>query len=145
MNTKTEKTLPIFDLQTHHSRVQVPTEFDMRDLARKFSVFPLKTISQNGRKRLLLAMRNPYDAQAIMDCEFRSGMDVIAVQADDKDIQWLIQTHYFGRKLSPSPSHSEHEISHDVFAQLEMTSGAQKQPDWMGPSIQPFTNEEKKD
>lgn len=136
-------TMPVFDLQTHHARVQVPTEFDLRDLSRKYSLFPLKVIIQNGLKKLLLAMRNPYDQQAILDTEFRSGMTVIPVQADEKDIQWLVQTHYFGRKLSPLPSKNEDDFTHDVFEQLEMTTGAQAQPDWMNGILQPFVDDKK--
>ena len=147
MNTglKFQSPLPHFDLQTHHHRVKVPTEFDLRDIARKYSVFPLRVISQNGRKRLLLAMQNPYDQSAILDVEFRSGLSVVAVQADQKDIQWLIQTHYFGRKLSPSPTIHDRPVSHDVFEQLEITTDAQSQPEWVTTQLRPFVKEDNKD
>jgi hypothetical protein len=120
--------MPIFDLQTHHSKVEVPWEFDLRDLAKKYSVFPLKVISMNGTRRLLLAMKNPYNHNATRDVEFRAGMPIIAVQADDKDIRWLIQTHYYGQKLSPIPSGYE-DVTHDVFAQFEIVSKIQEAPD----------------
>jgi hypothetical protein len=138
-----ENTIPMFDLQMHHDKVEVPTEFDLRDLSKKYSVFPLKVIFLNGRRRLLLAMKNPFDHQAILDVEFRAGMSVMAVQADDKDIQWLIQTHYFGRKLSPTPSQNADEFTHDVFAQFELASKVQNDPRWMSDSLKPFTKEEK--
>lgn len=132
--------IPTFDLQTHHSRVQVPTEFDLRDLAKKYSIFPLRVIMQAGRRKLLLAMRDPFNQQAVTDVRFRSGMDVVAVQADDRDIQWLMQTHYYGRRLSPTPNMFEEptSFSFDVFEQLEMTTDAQKQPDWLTPSLKAF-------
>jgi len=141
-NQRKLASIPVFDLQTHHQKVQVPTEFDLRDLSRKYHIFPLKVISQNGRKRLLLAMANPYDHQAILDAEFRAGINVIPVQADQKDIQWLVQTHYFGRKLSPEPSEMEREVTHDVFQQLEMTTDAQKRPEWVSEMLKPFTDGE---
>jgi hypothetical protein len=139
MNNKQEViTIPTFDLQSHHSKVSVPTDFDMRDLAKKYSIFPLKVILQNGRKRLLLAMRNPFDHRAVLDAEFRAGMTVIQVQADEVDIQWLVQTHYYGRKLSPVPSTADTPLSYNVFEQLEMTTDSQKQPEWINQLIQPF-------
>lgn len=136
-----EVMIPIFDLQTHHSKVQVPTEFDLRDLAKKFAVFPLKIIQMNGRRKLLLAMKNPFDQQAVQDVEFRAGLTVVPVQADNKDIQWLIHTHYFGRKLSPTPSKHHDEVTHDVFAQFELVSKIQNRPDWISESIKPFTKD----
>ena len=138
-----ENMIPVFDLQTHHNKVEVPSEFDLRDLAKKYSVFPLKVILLNGRRRLLLAMKNPYDQKATLDVEFRSGMSVLPVQADDKDVQWLIQTHYFGRKLSPTPSIHNEEITHDVFAQFEHVSKVQMDPTFISESLQPFTKEQK--
>ena len=144
MNTKQDTiTIPTFDLQAHHSKVNVPTDFDMRDLAKKYSVFPLRVITQNGRQRLLLAMRNPFDHRAVLDVEFRAGMTVIQVQADEADIQWLIQTHYYGRRLSPVPSAADRSLSFNVFEQLEMTTDSQKQPEWINHLLQPFVNENK--
>ncbi len=118
--TKSSKPIPTFDLQTHHEKVEVPKEFDLRDLAKKYSVFPLKVIQMNGRRRLLLAMRNPYDNNAILDVEFRAAMPVVSVLANEGDIQWLIHTHYYGRKIAPTPSMSDPTIVfQDVFEQLE--------------------------
>jgi hypothetical protein len=135
--------IPVFDLQTHHSKVQVPTEFDLRDLAKKFAVFPLKLIAVNGRRRLLLAMKNPRDDAAIRDVEFRAGITVMPVQADNKDIQWLIQTHYYGRKLSPLPSQDEFpEFVADVFSQVSVAAEHQENPGWVSESIKPFVNDE---
>ncbi|MDB5037844.1 MAG: hypothetical protein JWQ35_1372 [Bacteriovoracaceae bacterium] len=134
---KTEETsVPVFDLQTHHSRVEVPTDFDLRDLAKKYSVFPLKVIIMDGRRRLLLAMKNPFDQKPVLDVEFRSGMSVVPVQADEQDIVWLMQTHYFGKKLSPRPSAHTEDVTHDVFEQFEMM------PDWKSQTIKPFSKEE---
>lgn len=119
-NSKPQKPVPTFDLQSHHSKVQVPTEFDLRDLAKKYSVFPLKIVSISGRRRLLLAMRNPFDNNAILDVEFRAGTTVIPVLATEGDIQWLIHTHYYGRKITPTPSMVDPTIVYqDVFEQLE--------------------------
>lgn len=129
--SKVEIKIPVFDLQTHHSKVELPEDFDMRDLARKHHIFPLKVITQAGRKKLLLAMRNPYDDKALFDCEFRSGMTAVPVQADEMDIQWLIQTHYFGRKLSPTPRAVDENVSRDMFEQLEIATDAQNKPDWV--------------
>ncbi len=140
--TNLQNQMPVFDLQVHHSKVSVPTEFDIRDLSKKYHVFPLKVIVQNDRRKVLLAMRNPFDQVAVRDVEFRSGMSVVPVQADEKDIQWLVQVHYYGRKLSPSPSTEEREVSHDVFAQLEMTTDAQKAPEWLDATLKPFYTEE---
>lgn len=130
--------IPVFDLQTHHSKVQIPTGFDMKDLARKYMIFPLKAVSQNGRKCVLLAMVNPHDQKAIADVEFRSGLTVIAVQADRVDVQWLIQTHYFGRRLSPVANVHATAVSHDLFAQLEMTTDEQEKPSWAKDGLQSF-------
>lgn len=134
-------TIPVFDLQTHHSKVKVPTDFDMRDLSRKYNVFPLKVITQGGRKRLLLAMQDPRNQEAIHDVEFRSGVSVVPVQADLVDIQWLIQVHYFGRKLSPTPKTMDGEVTHDVYEQLTMTTDAQNRPDWLGESLNLFSED----
>jgi hypothetical protein len=139
MKQQREIILPIFDLQTHYNKVTVPQDFDLRDLAKKYSVFPLRTITQNGRKRLLLAMRNPFDHKATLDVEFRAGMTVIPVQADESDIQWLMQVHYYGRRLSPTPTTVERPVIHDMFSQFQEVSDAQSQPDWIGEILQPFT------
>jgi len=136
MNPGTQ--IPVFNLQSHHAKVQVPAEFEMKDLCRKYFVFPLKLINSNGTKRLLLAMLNPQDHRAIADVEFRSGVSVMPVQADRVDINWLIQTHYFGRKLSPVAQVDEGDISHDVFAQLELTTDEQKKPEWVDQSIRAY-------
>lgn len=133
--------VPVFDLQTHHSKVQVPTEFDLRDLSRKHHVFPLKVVRQNGRKRLLLAMRNPFDQKALFDVEFRAGMPAIPVQADETDVQWLIQTHYFGRKLSPTPRAETGTLSFDLFEQLELVGEAQTQEDLLSAQFEEFTDD----
>ncbi len=130
--------IPSFDLQKHHHKVKVPTNFDLRDLAKKHSVFPIKVISQNGRKKLILAMRNPTDHQVIYDVEFRSSMQVLPVQADDVDIQWLIQKHYYGRPLTHTSIERPREVTHDVFEQLTMTSDAQERPDWITEALDQF-------
>ena len=119
--------VPTFDLQKHHSKIEVPTDFDLRDLSKRFSVFPLKVITVEGRRRLLLAMRNPFDQKAILDVEFRSGISVISVQAEERDIQWLQQVHYYGQKLSPRPSDELPEITFDVFEQVSMISDMNSQ------------------
>lgn len=137
-STKTEIEIPTFNLQAHHAKVQVPESFDMKDLARKYSAFPLKIVQQNGQKRLLLAMVNPLDQRAIADVEFRSGVNVIPVRADKLDVQWLIQTHYYGRRLSPVATIDESNISHDVFAQLEMTTDEQNRPEWATDGLQAY-------
>lgn len=137
--------IPVFNLQAHHSRVQVPESFDMKDLARKYGCFPLKLIQQGTQKRLLLAMVNPFDQRAIADVEFRSGVTVTPVRADKVDVQWLIQTHYFGRKLSPVAQVAESDISHDVFAQLEMTTDEQNKPEWAKDGLQAFEVQKEKD
>lgn len=143
MKQQREITLPIFDLQTHHNKVMVPSDFDFRDLAKKYSVFPLRIINQNGRRRLLLAMRNPFDHKATLDCEFRAGMTVVPVQADESDIQWLMQVHYYGRRLSPTPTTVDRGTVHDMFSQFQEVSDAQAQPDWIGEMLQPFTTKDK--
>lgn len=135
--------IPSFDLQKHHSKVKVPEEFDLRDLSRKFHVFPLKVIQQDGKKRLLLAMRNPYDQRAIYDVEFRAGCTVIPVQADEIDIQWLIHKYYYGRPLTPTPSLRPQEITHDMFEQLAITTDAQARPDFVDENLELYTNSEK--
>lgn len=133
LNTYKER--PHFDLQKHHHRVRVPEEFDLRDMARKFHIFPLKVILKDGIKHLLLAMRNPNDQQVIYDVQFRAGMNVIPVQADEIDIQWLIHKHYYGRPLTPTPSFKPHEVTHDLFEQLSMTTNAQNRPGWVNESL----------
>jgi len=138
MENMSETVIPNFDLQKHHHKVKVPTEFDLRDLAKKHSVFPIKVISQEGRKKLILAMRNPMDHQVIYDVEFRSSMQVLAVQADDVDIQWLIQKHYYGRPLNHTSVDRPREVTHDVFEQLTMTSDAQERPDWITEALDQF-------
>lgn len=142
MRPQREITLPIFDLQTHYNKVMVPTGFDLRDLARKYSVFPLKVITQSGRQRLLLAMRNPFDHKATLDVEFRAGMTVVPVQADESDIQWLMQVHYYGKRLSPIPTTIDRAIVHDTFSQFQEVTDANRQPDWLGEILQPFTKSE---
>jgi len=134
----TEIQIPVFSLQIHHSKVQIPSEFDLKDLARKYLVFPLRSIQHLGRKKLLLAMVNPFDQKAIADVEFRSGVSVFPVQADRIDVQWLIQTHYFGRKLSPVATLNDTSVTHDLFAQLEMTTDEQKRPEWAKDGLQNF-------
>jgi hypothetical protein len=131
--------IPVFQLQLHHDKVQVPTEFDLRKLARKYLIFPLKIITPSGRKKLLLAMANPFDHQAIQDVEFATGLGVMPVQADRVEIQWLIQVHYFGRKLSPVAIVQESDVTRDLFSQLEMTTDEQKQPDWLKHGLHTFS------
>ena len=137
--------IPTFHLQKHHSQVRVPHEFDLRDLSRKYHIFPLRVIKKTGKKRLLLAMRNPHDHKAIDDVEFRSGVVVIPVQADEIDIQWLIHKHYYGRPLTPTPSLKPEEVTHDLFEQLTITTDAQKRPNWVNENLELYTiNPEKK-
>jgi hypothetical protein len=141
MNKETSKmnsVIPTFDIEKHHSKVKVPTDFDLRDLAKKFSIFPLKVVTQAGKKRLLLAMRNPRDQKLIYDVEFRAGMPVVPVQADDVDVQWLIQKFYFGRPLTPTPLDRPREVTHDMFEQLTMTTDAQEKPDWISEALDQF-------
>jgi hypothetical protein len=130
--------IPTFDLEKHHSKVKLPTEFDLRDLAKKYSIFPLKVILQGGSKKLLLAMRNPGDQKLIFDVEMRAGMPVIAVQADDVDIQWLIQKFYFGRSLIPTPLERPREIAHEAFESLTKTTDTQERPDWISEALDQF-------
>ena len=89
-------------------------------------------------------MKNPYDDKATIDVEAKSVLSILPVQADDKDVQWLIQTHYYGRKLSPTPSVITEEITHDVFAQFEHVSKVQQDPRFISESLQPFTKEHNK-
>ncbi len=142
---QTETPIPTFNLQAHHQKVKVPSDFDLRDLSRRYQIFPLKIIAQNGKRKLLLAMRDINNQKAVYDVEFRAGMSVIPVQANDVDIQWLIQTHYYGRNLSPVPQVEEREILHDLFEQLEITTDAQKQPEWLNESLQRYVVVETKD
>ncbi len=119
ITSMTQNLIPTFNLQTHHDRVEVPTSFDLRDLSKKHSVFPLKVITVQSRQRLLLAMRNPHDLEVIHEVEFRSGIPVIAVQATETDIQWLAQVHYYGRKLTPPVTFFDQDLYYeDVFEQL---------------------------
>jgi hypothetical protein len=100
----TAETIPSFDLQRHHSWVELPTDFDMRDLVRKFLVFPLKIVRVDNQSRLLLAMRDCFHQEAIQEVEFRSGLKVIPVLASELDIRWLVHRHLYGRSLTPTPS-----------------------------------------
>jgi len=95
------ETIPVFNLQQDHDRVSVPTDFDMRDLARKHMVFPLRTVTHNQQDSLVLAMVNPFDHAAVAEVESRSGIPVIPVRSDKEDVKWLIQVHFYGLKLSP--------------------------------------------
>lgn len=138
MNTESapqQKVIPSFDLQRHHAKVKLPEEFDLRDIAIKHHVFPLKVIQQRGVKKLLLAMRNTNDQQLIFDIEFRAGMNVLPVYADDIDIQWLIQKHYYGRPLTPTPTHRPKELTHDLFEQLSLVTDTTSQTDWVKENI----------
>lgn len=121
--------IPSFDLQRHHAKIKVPENFDLRDLARKLQIFPLKLISIQGKLRLLLAMKNPRDQQAIMSVEMRTGMPVIPVQAEATDIQWLIQKHYYGRPLTPRPSYRPKDLSHQLFESLVLEPVVDKGPE----------------
>jgi hypothetical protein len=111
-------TFPLFDLQRHHERVEVPTQFDLRDLCRKFEVFPLKLVHMSKEAQLLLAMKNPLDQEAIKEVESRVSAPIIPIQADSKDIQWLISTHFFGQKLAPPPSNQMDKIGIQLFEKL---------------------------
>lgn len=136
--------VPSFDLQKHHAKVELPTDIDLKEEVRRYCVFPLKVIKANGRRQLLLAMRNVKDQRAVYDVEFKAGMNVIPVQADDIDIQWLVQKHYYGRPLTPTPSNRTDEVTHDLFEQLTMTTDAQARPDWVNDSLQLYVEEGKK-
>lgn len=146
MKSKLEQQIPEFNLQMHHAKVEVPRNFDMKDLAKKHQIFPLKVIAQNGKARLLLAMVNPFDQKAIADVEFRAGMTILPVRADRNDLQWLIQVHYFGRKLSPTAHVEPLDLHQDMFAQLEMTTDEQSKPEWMQEAnLRAYASEEKQD
>lgn len=123
--------IPTFDLQRHHSKLKVPIDLDLKELAIRYSIFPLKVIRKGGKKVLLLAMRNPKNQQAIFDVEFKAGLPVVAVQTDDIDIQWLIQKYYYGRPLSPTPLKRPHEVTHDLFEQLASTADGPQHPNWV--------------
>jgi len=120
---------PIFNLKRHHQKIKIPQGFSFRDLSEKYRVFPLKQISIRGKKRILLAMLNIYDHHAIMDAEFRSNTTVIPVQADAADIQWLIETFYYGLKMSAeqNPPEPEPELTQDLFSQFELITNANRQ------------------
>lgn len=119
---------PIFDLKKHHLKIKVPTEFSLEDLAEKYSIFPLKVIVLKGKRRLLLAMRNIHDSMAILDVEFRSGLKVIAVQAEEVDIHWLIETYYYGHRVNLDRKLIEPELTRDLFSQFEMITKPHRRP-----------------
>lgn len=138
INNQKKVTIPSFDLQSHYHRISVPLDLDLRQLSRQHLVFPLRVVNSNGRKRLLLAMRDPYNQTAITDVEFRVSMAVIPVQADEIDIQWLIQKFYYGRELTPPHSYKPIEVIHDFFEQLAICSDEQDNLTWETDLLKPF-------
>lgn len=135
---KKQKVIPSFDLQRHHNKVRLPEDIDIREISIKHHVFPIKLVNQSGRKRLLLAMRNPNDQELIYEIEFRAGVTVVPVYADDIDIQWLIQKHYYGRPLTPTPTNKPREVTHDMFEQLSIVTDASLRPDWINENIEMY-------
>ena len=110
--------IPAFDLQRHHSQLDVPQDLNLRDLARKHKVFPLRVISWNGSDELLLAMTNPKNLEAIQQVEAKTGKKVIPVQAESVDVQWLIQKYYYGCSLTPHPSLRPLDFNHELFEKI---------------------------
>lgn len=129
-----EKEIPSFDLQRHHAKISAPKDLKLRDMSKKYLIFPLKLIQWNGSEHLVLAMRNPKDRQVILEVELRTGLNVLPVQADAMDIEWLIQKYYYGRQLTPRPSLRPREFSHLLFETLLI------QADILDNSRQPFSN-----
>ena len=117
--------VPSFDLQRHHAWVELPTEFDMRDLVRKYLVFPLKVVRIDNQPKLLLAMRDCLQAEAIQEVEFRSGLKVVPVLATELDIRWLVHRHLYGRSLTPTPSFRTRVDSDLLFERLCQTENSQ--------------------
>lgn len=122
---------PKFDLKKHLEKINPPLHLDLRKLSQKYLAFPLKVVRRNGRNRLLLAMRNTSNHQAIYDIEFKAGMSVIPVQADEVDIQWLIHKYFLGRTLNTASEPSYDDVTHNMFEQLSITTDAQARPDWV--------------
>lgn len=112
------KEIPSFDLQRHHAKVQLPDNIDLREIARKCHVFPLKLVSWQGEDFLLLAMLNPKDQLTIAKVEEKTQMKVLPVQAEALDIQWLIQKYYYGMQNTPRPSFRPKELAHQLFESL---------------------------
>ena len=121
------ESVPVFNLQNDHDRVSVPTSFDLRDLSRKHSVFPIRTVTHNQQDCLVLAMVNPFDQVALSAVEERCALPVIVVRADRDDIKWLIQVHYYGLKLSPLSKADENQ--QDWLAKLTALNSNQARPD----------------
>jgi len=109
---------PSFCVQKHHSKVCFPRQFELMDLAKRYMIFPLKVVVQNGAKRILLAMVRPQDQQAIFDVEERTGLPVTPVLCDELDIHWLVQRFYYGRATTPSPACRPMELNHSWLDEL---------------------------
>ncbi len=109
---------PSFDLQRHHSQLDVPQDLNLRDISRKHQVFPLKVTFWNGSPKLLLAMTNPKNQEAIQSVELKTGKSVIPVQAESADIHWLIQKYYYGCNVTPHPSMRPLDFNHDLFEKI---------------------------
>jgi len=126
-----QERIPSFSLLTDKALIDFKPDLDFVDLSAKYRVFPLRFFLENGRKRMLLAMKNPFDVEAIRNCEFRAGVPVVPVQARERDIAWLIRTYYFHEKLrmdyfeaemsTETLSEEQAEVTQDVFQQLAIT------------------------
>jgi len=122
---KKESSHPVFDLNRDAHKIVFPVEFDLVDLAKDHGVFPLKVVTKRGRKKLLLAMRDPEMKDVIGEVEFRANLPVIAVQTSNRDIEWLIRRYYHREVNAEKPVESkEDDITQDAFEQIPYVRGA---------------------
>lgn len=117
--------VPVFNLRKHSDKIVFPIEFDLVDLAKEFGIFPLKVVFKNGRKKLLLAMRDPEMKDVMAEVEFRSNLPVIPVLASQRDIEYLIRRYYHLDQTARLPEEvAEGDITQDAFDILPYVKGA---------------------
>jgi hypothetical protein len=111
-----------FNRSKHGSQIQVQLNEKAQRLCQDFQVFPLKEIVQGNRRVLILAMRDVSNLDAIQAFEFLNNCQVLRVEADYADIQWLFQKHFLQNNFQFFDELDPSEVTQDLFEQLEITS-----------------------
>ena len=78
-----------------------------KHLCERFGVIPVAVKDQKGHKKLLLAMCDPTDYEAVQQVEFTSGHTVVSVVALESDVDRAVRYCYHPSGLRESHGLSE--------------------------------------
>jgi len=67
-----------------------------KDIAMRYRVLPVGFADENGTRKLIVAMNNPSDLEALDTLEFATGYKIEPLFTLDEHLYWLIRYYYYG-------------------------------------------------